>query len=70
MASLVISKGRRVSQCGGITGTNSYLNGIANGKNNTIRVGYDGYVAKRMKSRGFGGLKASTKNFGVQRRND
>ena len=75
MARLVSSSGTRPNHYGGITSTGNYQTngsnkGIANGKNNTIKVGYDGYVVKRVKSDGKGGNKVATKNFGRERADD
>ena len=75
MANLISSAGTRRSHFSGISqtshnSTNNSNIGIANGKQFTIKVGYDGFVIKRSKSSGKSGNKVATKNFGRERRDD
>lgn len=75
MTRLVSSNGVKASFPKGITTTGNFTTngsnrGIANGRNNTIKVGYDGYVNKKIKSDGKSGDKVATKNFGRERSDD
>ena len=75
MARLTSSDGSQRSHSSGIVSSKHYSNtnsntGIANGRNNTIRIGYNGYVPSRAKSNGISGAKVATKNFGNERRDD